>query len=93
MWRRFSPVAMICVGAVTVAGLRLGWKHVGAVSPLWTTGYGTALLVKILLVVGLVTAGAFNQFRLRPRIARAPGRSARGRVWVSSRSGGGGRCP
>ncbi|MFE2722523.1 CopD family protein [Kitasatospora sp. NPDC059327] len=71
LWRRFSLVAMVCVGAVTVSGLWLSWKHVGAISQLWTTGYGIALLVKILLVAGLVTAGAFNQFWLMPRIARA----------------------
>ncbi|MEV7121500.1 copper resistance D family protein [Kitasatospora griseola] len=71
IWRRFSLVAMVCVGAVTVSGLWLTWKHVGAVSQLWTTGYGIALLIKIVLVLGLVTAGAFNQFWLMPRIAQA----------------------
>ncbi|MER7752866.1 CopD family protein [Kitasatospora sp. NPDC097643] len=71
LWRRFSLVAMICVGAVTVSGLWLSWKHVGGISQLWTTGYGIALLVKILLVVGLVAAGAVNQFWLMPRIVRA----------------------
>lgn len=71
MWRRFSLVAMVCVGAVTISGLWLSWKHVGAISQLWTTGYGIALLVKILLVAGLVAAGAFNQFWLMPRITRA----------------------
>ncbi|MEU6233939.1 CopD family protein [Kitasatospora sp. NPDC047058] len=71
MWRRFSLVAMTCVAAITVSGLWLSWKHVGAVSQLWTTGYGIALLVKVLLVAGLVTAGAFNQFWLMPRITRA----------------------
>ncbi|RPF44187.1 copper transport protein [Streptomyces sp. Ag109_G2-6] len=71
IWRRFSLVALVCVGAVVLSGLWLSWKHVGAVSQLWTTGYGIALLVKILLVLGLITAGAFNQFWLMPRIARA----------------------
>ncbi|MFG2913161.1 copper resistance D family protein [Kitasatospora sp. NPDC048298] len=71
VWRRFGLLAMICVGAVTVSGLWLSWKHVGAVPQLWTTGYGIALLVKVLLVAGLVAAGAFNQFWLMPRIARA----------------------
>ncbi|MEU8923665.1 CopD family protein [Kitasatospora sp. NPDC048545] len=71
IWRRFSLVAMVCVGAVLVSGLWLSWKHVGAVSQLWTTGYGLALLVKVGLVLGLVTAGAVNQFWLMPRIARA----------------------
>ncbi|MFE4518353.1 CopD family protein [Kitasatospora sp. NPDC056783] len=71
VWQRFGLVAMVCVGAVTVSGLWLSWKHVGGVSQLWTTGYGVALLVKVLLVGGLVTAGAFNQFWLMPRITRA----------------------
>ncbi|MFD7907639.1 CopD family protein [Kitasatospora sp. NPDC059747] len=71
MWRRFGLVAMVCVGAVTVSGLWLSWKHIGGISQLWTTGYGVALLVKILLVAGLVVAGAFNQFWLMPRIVRA----------------------
>ncbi|WP_053665012.1 copper resistance D family protein [Streptomyces sp. MMG1121] len=71
IWRRFSLTAMICVAAVLISGLWMSWEHVGAVSQLWTTGYGLALLVKILLVLGLVTAGAFNQLWLMPRIARA----------------------
>ncbi|WP_052391486.1 copper resistance D family protein [Streptomyces sp. NRRL B-24484] len=71
IWRRFSLVAMTCVGAVALSGLWLTWKHVGTVSQLWTTGYGIALLVKAALVLGLVAAGAVNQFWLMPRIARA----------------------
>ncbi|MFE0465514.1 CopD family protein [Kitasatospora sp. NPDC058965] len=70
LWRRFSLVAMVCVGAVVVSGLWLSWRHVGAVDQLWTTGYGAALLVKLLLVLGLVAAGAVNQFWLTPRIAQ-----------------------
>ncbi|MFJ9690898.1 CopD family protein [Kitasatospora sp. NPDC101183] len=71
VWRRFGLLAMVCVAAVTVSGLWLSWKHVGGISQLWTTGYGLALLVKLLLVGGLVAAGAFNQLWLTPRIARA----------------------
>ncbi|MFF7994483.1 copper resistance D family protein [Kitasatospora xanthocidica] len=71
LWRRFSLVAMVCVGAVVVSGVWLSWKHVGSLSQLWTTGYGFALLIKIALVLGLVAAGAVNQFWLMPRIALA----------------------
>ncbi|WP_031069497.1 CopD family protein [Streptomyces sp. NRRL WC-3742] len=71
LWRRFGLVAMVCVAVVTVSGLWLSWRHVAAVSQLWTTGYGIALLVKLLLVAGLVAAGAFNQLWLMPRIVRA----------------------
>ncbi|MEU6285716.1 CopD family protein, partial [Streptomyces sp. NPDC047028] len=69
--RRVSLVAMICVAAVVVSGLWMTWEHVGAVSQLWTTGYGLALLVKTVLVLGMVTAGAVNQFWLMPRMTRA----------------------
>ncbi|MFF2043525.1 copper resistance D family protein [Kitasatospora sp. NPDC058170] len=71
LWRRFSLVALVCVGVVLVSGLWLGWKHVGGLGQLWTTGYGFALLVKILLVLAMIVAGGFNQFWLMPRIARA----------------------
>ncbi|MFI8262414.1 copper resistance D family protein [Streptomyces sp. NPDC085665] len=70
-WRRFSLVALVCVGAVLTSGLWLGWKHVGSISQLWTTTYGLFVLVKILLVLGMVAAGAVNQFWLMPRILKA----------------------
>ncbi|WP_405779436.1 copper resistance D family protein [Streptomyces sp. NBC_00859] len=73
MWRRFSLVAMICVAGVVISGLWMSWEHVGSISQFWTTGYGLVLLVKIVLVLGLVTAGAFNQFWLMPRMTRARG--------------------
>ncbi|MFI9719824.1 copper resistance D family protein [Streptomyces sp. NPDC052396] len=71
IWRRFSLVALVCVGAVLTSGLWMSWKHVGGIGQLWTTAYGLFLLVKTLLVLGMVAAGAFNQFWLMPRIARA----------------------
>ncbi|TQF07282.1 CopD family protein [Kitasatospora acidiphila] len=49
----------------------MSWRHVGAIDQLWTTGYGLALLVKVILVLGLITAGAVNQLWLMPRIAQA----------------------
>ncbi|KOU24185.1 hypothetical protein ADK52_14750 [Streptomyces sp. WM6372] len=71
VWRRFALVALVSVGAVLTSGLWMSWKHVGSISQLWTTTYGLFLLVKILLVLGMVTAGAVNQFWLMPRIAKA----------------------
>ncbi|MFF4006896.1 copper resistance D family protein [Streptomyces sp. NPDC001717] len=70
-WRRFSLVALICVAAVMISGLWMSWKHVGSVGQLFTTTYGVFLLIKILLVLGMVAAGAANQFWLMPRITRA----------------------
>ncbi|MFI6053217.1 copper resistance D family protein [Streptomyces violascens] len=71
LWRRFSLVALICVGAVLTSGLWMSWKHVGGIGQLWSTSYGLFLLIKIALVLGMVTAGGVNQFWLMPRIAQA----------------------
>ncbi|MFI6684051.1 copper resistance D family protein [Streptomyces sp. NPDC050485] len=71
LWRRFSFVALVCVGAVLTSGLWMSWKHVGSIGQLWTTSYGFFLLIKIALVLAMVVAGGFNQFWLMPRIAQA----------------------
>lgn len=71
IWRRFSLVALVSVGAVLTSGLWMSWKHVGSISQLWTTTYGLFVLIKILLVLGMMAAGAVNQFWLMPRIAKA----------------------
>jgi putative copper export protein len=71
MWQRFSVLALTAVGAVIISGSWLTWKHVGGVSEFATTTYGRFLLVKLLLVLALMSAGAYNQFLLTPRIARA----------------------
>jgi copper transport protein len=70
IWQRFSVLALTAVGAVIASGSWLTWKHVGGVSEFATTTYGRFLLVKLLLVLALVSAGAYNQFLLTPRIAR-----------------------
>lgn len=70
IWQRFSVLALTAVGIVITSGSWLAWKHVGGVSELITTTYGRFLLVKLLLVLTLVSAGAYNQFLLTPRIAR-----------------------
>ncbi|AJC54282.1 CopD family protein [Streptomyces sp. 769] len=71
LWRRFSFVSLVCVGAVLASGLWMSWKHVGSIGQLWTTTYGFLLFIKIVLVLGMVTAGGVNQFWLMPRIAQA----------------------
>ncbi|MDP9907235.1 CopD family protein [Arthrobacter bambusae] len=71
MWRRFGFVALISVGAALISGLWLTWQHIGSIPQLWTTTNGVILLVKIILVLGMITAGAVNSFWLMPRIALA----------------------
>lgn len=64
----FSPVALVCAGALTVTGLFATWLHVGAPSALWQTDYGRTLLVKLALLMTVFGTGAYNWLRLRPAL-------------------------
>jgi putative copper export protein len=66
--RRFSLVAMTCVGAIALSGLWLYWTHVDGPTQLFTTMYGRVLGVKILIFGSLLLLGIVNQFVLHPRI-------------------------
>lgn len=82
MVNRFSPFALACGGVLATFGVITAWRHLYALSDLWTTSYGNALIAK-LVVVGIVAGlGAWNWRRLRPQLgtedaAIAIGRSAR----------------
>ena len=57
---RYSRLAMISVGVLTVAGSLLAWRLVGSLDALLHTGYGQILLVKlsifaVLLLLGLAS--------------------------------------
>ena len=71
IWARFGVLALVAVGMVLVSGVRLTYREVGAWEQFVTTPFGRFLLAKIVLVVGLVAAGAYNQLVLMPKIARA----------------------
>lgn len=71
IWERFSLVALYAVGAVFVSGVWLSWIHVGTLGQLFTTPYGRALAVKLVLVLALLAAGAYNVRVLIPNIRAA----------------------
>ena len=66
-----SYILVLAVGMVLVSGVWLTYREVGAWGQFVTTPFGRFLLAKIVLVVGLVAAGAYNQLVLMPKIARA----------------------
>lgn len=70
IWNRFGVLALASVGAVTLSGAFMAWRHVGSLSQMVTTTYGIVLTCKLVLVSLLVLAGAINQFVLMPRIER-----------------------
>ena len=75
----FSPMALICGGLVVSTGLVASVLHLPHVRSLWTTPYGVTLSLKLLFVLLLFGAGAWNWRRMKPRLtgdnAVAPMRS------------------
>jgi putative copper export protein len=69
-WQRFSSVALVSVGVLVASGSWMAWRHVGTVGELFSTTYGRFLLVKLVIVITMVSAGGYNQLVLTPRIAR-----------------------
>lgn len=71
IWERFTLVAMCAVGVMIVSGTWLAWTHVGTAGQFVTTPYGRHLAVKLVFVLALVLAGAYNMRVLLPKIAEA----------------------
>ena len=58
---RFSTLALGCVIVIAVTGAGRALWEVGAVSQVWSTGYGRTLVVKSVLLAGLVALGYRNR--------------------------------
>ena len=65
---RFGVVAMITVPALIIAGGYMGYELVGSLEALSTTGYGQALIIKVLLVGLLLGLAAANKLRFIPAV-------------------------
>ena len=64
----FSPLALICGGSVVATGVGSSVIRLPQLDALWTTPYGVILLIKLIFVMFLFAAGAWNWRRLRPRL-------------------------
>ncbi len=58
---RFSTAALLSVIVVSVTGVGRALWEVGAVSQVWSTGYGRTLIAKTVLLGGLVGLGYLNR--------------------------------
>lgn len=65
---RFGRIAQHVVAVLVVVGIAYAAILLGSVTALLTTGYGAALLVKILLVAGLLGLAAWNRFQIVPAL-------------------------
>src|SRR5262249_39970833 len=72
--RRFSRLAGCCLAVVIASGIYNAWAQVPTMAALWTTTYGVALLLKILLALVLAFLGAVNRYLVLPVVDanRAP---------------------
>jgi putative copper export protein len=64
----FSPLALVCGGAVVATGIATSLLHLSPISRLWTSTYGMTLIVKLALVSLLFLLGAWNWRRVKPNL-------------------------
>ncbi len=67
---RFSRIATVAVVVAGSAGIALAWLLTDSVSDLWSGSWGRALMVKTSLVVVAASIGAYNHFRVVPRLSQ-----------------------
>jgi copper transport protein len=65
---RFSRLAMSAVALLLLSGIVQSIALVGAFDAFVETAYGRLVLAKIVLFLGLISFGAYNQRRLLPRL-------------------------
>ncbi|HUK08097.1 MAG TPA: CopD family protein [Stellaceae bacterium] len=82
--RRFSPLGLICVGALLLTGGIRAWGLVGTIPGLIGTPYGQLLSIKIVLFLVMVALAAINRQRLTPALATVHGREAARRLMRSA---------
>ena len=71
--RRFSPMALAAVATIVLSGVVTGVFYLASVDDLWTTPYGRALLLKVVLFLATGAVGFYNWRRLTPRLGEASG--------------------
>ena len=70
---RFSSLALISVGTITLTGVYSAYLRVGSLAGLFNELYGRVLIVKTLIAAGMVLLGAVNLLFITPRVKRAAG--------------------
>jgi copper transport protein len=77
---RFSVAILPVVIMLVIAGAILAIIQVGSVQALWTTPYGTILLLKLFALCGLVALAAANRMVFTPALAQ---NQAQQRTWFA----------
>jgi copper transport protein len=67
---RFSPIALGCVVVLLLTGTIQAIEHIGAWDAVLHTGFGRAVLAKVVLIVALIAIGVVNRRRVVPGLQR-----------------------
>lgn len=66
----FSRVALIGASITLMTGLFASWLHLGELSALWQSRYGKALILKLMAVMAMAAAGAWNWRKAGPKLRK-----------------------
>jgi len=61
---RFSLVATVSLGVISVSGLYMAWIHLTTLDALFSTSYGNILIVKLAVALPLILLGGYHQLKL-----------------------------
>jgi len=78
--RRFSALGVVAVATLVASGIINTLFAIDRIEALWTTDYGRALLVKILLFAGMLIFAVHNRQVLTPKLAQSTNAIAQSRV-------------
>ncbi len=71
--RRFSRLALVSSALLVVTGVTTAWRHLGSIDALWTTPYGWALDIKLVIVGTIVALGFYNWRYATPALSAGTG--------------------
>ncbi|HEX8069292.1 MAG TPA: copper resistance protein CopC [Pyrinomonadaceae bacterium] len=66
----FTRLAVASIIVIALTGIYNSWIHVDRLSALWSTPYGVALSVKIIIFLIMVALGGLNTFVIHPKAKR-----------------------
>ena len=74
---QFGQIAIVVVPILIIAGGYMGYRLVGSFAALFGTGYGQALIIKVILVALLLGLAAANKLRFIPGLHAKDPKAAR----------------
>ena len=82
--QRYSRLGMLCVAAILVTAFLQYLLLIGRVSAFFTTGYGEAALLKLVLFGALIALAARNRWRLTPALPASRVALLRATLWETA---------